>query len=532
MADLVLINGSVWTGDPRRPRAEAVAARAERILKVGTTSEVRALTRGGAEVVDLDGRFVLPGFTDCHTHFLAGGLAQGGLRLRGTANREEFVAQVSAAARDAEPDAWITGGEWDQELFRPVELPRREWIDAVTPANPVFLHRLDAHMALANSLALRLAGITGESAAPPGGEIVRDPGTGRPTGILKDAAMDLVTAKMPAPSFAEKTRAARAALGEAAAHGVTAVHEMADAASFEAFEELDRRNELTVRLSVYFPITEVGLLSRLKIRSPFGSPSLKVAGLKGFVDGSLGSGTAFFFEPYDDNSGTSGLLHEQMFPEGVMEERILEADRAGLQVAIHAIGDRANSVLLDIFERVTAANGPRDRRWRVEHAQHLRPEDISRFGRLGLIASVQPYHAIDDGRWAERKIGRKRAETTYAFRSLADAGAVLAFGSDWTVAPLDPVAGIYAAATRRTLDGRNPGGWVPAQKITVEEAVRAYTGNAAFAGFTERDKGTIEGGKLADLVVLSRDIFRIPAEDIMEAEVRMTIFGGRIIYRK
>jgi hypothetical protein len=270
----------------------------------------------------------------------------------------------------------------------------------------------------------------------------------------------------------------------------------------------------------------------LKIKSPFGGRFLKLAGLKGFVDGSLGSGTAYFFDPYTDDPGSSGLLHEQMFPAGIMEKRIREADRAGLQVAIHAIGDRANSLLLDIFERVMADDGPRDRRWRVEHAQHLRPADIARFGRLGVIASVQPYHLIDDGRWAEKKIGRERAKTAYPFRSLLDAGAVLAFGSDWTVAPLDPIAGIYAAATRRTLDGKNPGGWVPEQKITVEEAVKAYTAGAAFTEFAEKSKGTIEEGKLADLVVLKRDIFRIPAEEILDAGVRMTIVDGKIVYRK
>jgi predicted amidohydrolase YtcJ len=532
MADLVLVNGSVWTGNPRRPWAEALAARGERILKVGTSAEIRKLPTEGVEIVDLGGGLVLPGFTDCHTHFLAGGLAMRGLRLRGARSREEFVSMVSAAVPQAVPEGWITGGEWDHEQFRPPELPRKEWIDPVTPGNPVFVTRLDAHMALANSLALKIAGITKENRAPAGGEIVRDPDTGRPTGILKDAAMDLVASKIPAPSFAEKIRAAKAALGEAAAHGVTSVHEMADASSFEAFEELDRRGELTARISVYFPITQVGLLGRLKIKSPFGSRALKIAGLKGFVDGSLGSGTAYFFEPYADDPGNSGILNEQMFPEGVMEKRILEADQSGLQVAIHAIGDRANSLLLDIFERVTAANGPRDRRWRIEHAQHLRPGDIPRFARLGLIASVQPYHAIDDGRWAEKKIGKERAETTYPFRSLADAGAVLAFGSDWTVAPLDPLSGIYAAVTRRTLDGCHPGGWIPAQRISVEEAVGAYTRNGAFAGFSERDRGSIEEGKLADLVVLDRDIFRIPAEDITEAEVRMTVFGGRIIFRK
>ena len=532
MVDLVLINGSVWTGNPRQARADAVAVRGDKIYKVGTTGEIRALARDGAAVVDLKGALVLPGFIDSHTHFLAGGFALKSLQLRDAKSREEFVARIAAKARSIGKGEWIVNGDWDHQQFSPPELPRKEWIDAVTPGNPVCINRFDGHMVLANSAALKAAGITRDTPVPAGGEIVKDPTTGEPTGILKDAAMDLVYAKIPEPSFPEKLRAAEESLKEAAAHGVTSVHEMADASSFEVFEELDRQQKLTARLYVYIPITEVDLLSRLEIKSPFGGRFLKLAGLKGFVDGSLGSGTAYFFDPYTDDPGSSGLLHEQMFPAGIMEKRIREADRAGLQVAIHAIGDRANSLLLDIFERVMADDGPRDRRWRVEHAQHLRPADIARFGRLGVIASVQPYHLIDDGRWAEKKIGRERAKTAYPFRSLLDAGAVLAFGSDWTVAPLDPIAGIYAAATRRTLDGKNPGGWIPEQKITVEEAVKAYTAGAAFTEFAEKSKGTIEEGKLADLVVLNRDIFRIPAEEILDAGVRMTIVDGKIVYRK
>ncbi len=296
-------------------------------------------------------------------------------------------------------------------------------------------------MILANSLALKLAGVTKETPVPPGGEIEKDAATGELTGILKDTATDLVFAKIPEPSFAEKLEAAEASIRHAAENGVTSVYEMADAASFEVFEELARLGRLTTRVHVYIPVTEVETLARLKLKSPFGSPCLQLAGLKGFMDGSLGSATAYFFEPYTDDPKTSGLLHGQMFPEGIMEKRILEADRAGLQLAIHAIGDRANSMLLDMYEKAVAANGPRDRRWRVEHAQHMRPADIIRFGRLGLVAAVQPYHVIDDGRWAEKKIGPERIKTTYAFESLRRAGAVLAFSSDWTVAPLKPHPG-------------------------------------------------------------------------------------------
>jgi predicted amidohydrolase YtcJ len=307
---------------------------------------------------------------------------------------------------------------------------------------------------------------------------------------------------------------------------------MADASNFEVYQELLKNGALTARIFLYIPITEVDLFAQLKLLTPFGNDFLRIGGLKGFADGSLGSATALFFEPYADNPRTSGLLHSQMFPEGIMEERILKADRAGLQVAIHAIGDKANALILDIFEKAIAQNGARDRRWRIEHAQHLRPADIERFGKLGIIASVQPYHCIDDGRWAEGKIGAKRCATTYPFRSLLDKGAVLAFGSDWSVAPLDPISGIYAAVTRATLDGKNPGGWFPEQKITLEEAIRGYTSSAAFTEFSERHKGSIEIGKLADLVVLDKNFFEIPPEEIQNVRVQMTILGGKIIFQR
>ena len=532
MVDLVLVNGKVWTGDAARPRAEAVAVGGGRILAVGTTAEMRKLSPSGIKLVDLGGALLLPGFIDSHTHFLAGGFALKSIDLRKAKTREDFVARIAAKARELGPGRWVLNGDWDHQQFEPPELPRKEWIDAVTPANPVCVNRLDGHMILANSAALKLAGVTRATPVPPGGEIVLDPATGEPTGILKDTAMDLVYAQVPEPSFAEKLDAARASLRHAAENGVTSVHEMADAASFEVFEELARQGRLTARVHVYIPISEVETLARLKVKSPFGNPYLKIAGLKGFVDGSLGSATANFFEPYADDPKTSGLLHGQMFPEGVMERRILAADRAGLQLAIHAIGDRANSLLLDLYEKAEAANGPRDRRWRVEHAQHLRPADIERFGKLGLVAAVQPYHVIDDGRWAETKIGPERARTTYPFESLRRAGARLAFGSDWTVAPLSPVLGIYAATTRRTLDGAHPGGWVPEEKVSVEEAVRAYTVNGAWAEFAESFKGTIEPGKAADLVALDRDILTVPPEDIAGAKVTMTVFDGKILYRK
>ena len=532
VADLVLLNCAVWTVNPAQPWAEAVAIKEDKILEAGSSQEIKRMIGDSTQVIDLKGDMVLPGFIDSHTHFLDGGFSLLGIRLRDAESREELITKIADKAKKIEKGVWILDGDWDHQSFDPPELPGKEWIDPATLHNPVCVNRYDGHMVLVNSLALKLAGVTKDTHSPAGGEILKDSETGEPTGILKDAAMNLVTKHIPEPSFREKLKAAEVALKHAAEKGVTSIHDMANADNFEVYQELLRLNKLTARLYVYIPITEVELYARLKLKTPFGNNLLKIGGLKGFVDGSLGSSTALFFDPYTDNPRKKGLLHSQMFPEGIMEKRIIQAEKAGLQVAIHAIGDRANSILLDIFERIIAQSEKRDRRWRIEHAQHLLPGDIERIASLDIIASVQPYHAIDDGRWAERKIGRKRCQYTYAFKSLLEKGAVLACGSDWTVAPLDPIGGIYAAVTRQTLDGKHPEGWFPEQKISLEEAVKGYTLNGAYAEFSENMKGSVEKGKVADLVVLSRNIFKIPPDEIQKTEVKMTILNGKIIYKK
>jgi hypothetical protein len=387
-------------------------------------------------------------------------------------------------------------------------------------------------MSLANSAALKLAGVTRETKDPPGGLIVHDAKTGEPTGILKDAAMSFVWKVVPESSFDEKLTAARAATEHAARLGVTSVQDMSAGNDVGVYQTLLDRGELKTRIYAVSPLPSWERLARTGVRSHFGSDMLRIGGLKGFSDGSLGSTTAFFYEPYNDAPDTRGLAGDEMFPEGAMLERVRGADRAGLHVMIHAIGDRANDSILSIYEQVRRENGERDRRFRIEHAQHLRPQDISRFGRDKVIASMQPYHAIDDGRWAEKRIGHERARTTYAFRSLLDAGAMLAFGTDWTVAPLDPLLTVYAAVTRRTLDGKNPMGWIPEQKISVEEAVRAYTVGSAYAEFSEKEKGTITPGKLADLVIINSEIFQIDPNEIEKARVVMTIMDGRVVYER
>jgi predicted amidohydrolase YtcJ len=531
-ADLAFVNGVVWTGETRQPWAEAAAVRDDKIVAVGTSREVRRHAGRATRLIDGQGRLLLPGFIDSHAHFLAGGFSLLSLQLRDAASREEFVSRIARRAAGLPKGEWILNGDWDHQQFTPPELPRREWIDGVTPCHPVCVNRHDGHMVLVNSLALGLAGITGMTPTPAGGEILKDTATGEPTGILKDAAMELVARRIPEPSLENKLLAAEAALREAGRYGVTSVHDMADSSNFEVYEKLLRAGKLSARLLLYIPLDEIDIYERLRLKTPFGNGRLRTGGLKTFVDGSLGSGTALFFEPYADNPGRTGLLSPQMVPEGVMEKRILAADRAGLQVAVHAIGDKANAIILDIFEKVIRVDGPRDRRWRVEHAQHLRRADIGRFGELGIIASVQPYHAVDDGRWAEAKIGRERCRTTFAFRSLIDQGAVLACGSDWTVAPLNPLSGIAAAVTRRTTDGRNPDGWFPEQRLTLEQALAGYTRNGAYAEFAEHSKGTIAPGKLADLVVLDRNIFDLPPEAIADARVSLTILGGTAIYKE
>ena len=513
-----------------QPLANAVAICGNRIVAVGSTAETQKLCGANTRIVDAHGLLVLPGFNDAHVHFMSGGFQLSSVDLREANTPQEFAQRIGEFARRLPEGKWITGGDWDHERWPGGQLPTKELIDAQTPKNPVFVNRLDGHMALANSLALKLAGVTREIKDPSGGVIVRDSKTGDPTGILKDSAQNFVFKVIPTPSFEEKLSAARAASNHAASLGVTSVQDMSAAEDVGIYQTLLDRGELKTRINAVWPLPRWQELARTGVRAHFGSAMVRTGGLKGFADGSLGSTTALFFEPYLDAPNTNGIPSDEMFPENAMLDRVRGADRAGLQVIIHAIGDRANYTILSIYEKVASENGERDRRFRIEHAQHLRTQDIPRFARDKVIASMQPYHAIDDGRWAEKRIGQERAKTTYAFRSLLDSGAKLAFGTDWTVAPLNPMHTIYAAVTRRTLDGKNPNGWIPEQKISVEETVRAYTAGSAFAEFQEKEKGTIAPDKLADLVILSRDIFEIDPSEIDKVKVSMTILDGRVVY--
>jgi predicted amidohydrolase YtcJ len=533
-ADLVLVNGKVWTVSAATPKAEAVAVWRDRILAVGTTEAVKALAGPKTCVIDLKGRRVVPGFYDSHVHLLGSGQRLGEVALKDAADEAEFGKRLREFDRKLPRDRWLLGGEWDHDRTFGGKLPTAELIDKYVPDRPVFLRRYDGHMAVVNSVVLRKANITAEKADPPGGVIYRKPGTKEPTGLLRDNAMGLVDGLVPAPSETEIIEAVRAALAEARQNGVTSVQDMdgsGDATRrtlFRVYQQMARDGKLTCRIDLRWPLGEWQTLAKMGIEKGFGDDWVKIGGLKGFVDGSLGSSTAKMFDPFVNEPGSTGVF---VTPLDKLRRDIIAADREGLSVAVHAIGDRANAELLDIYAEATKTNGPRDRRFRVEHAQHLRPEDYPRFKELGVIASMQPYHVIDDGRWAEGRIGAKRCASSYAFRSLRDAGAKLAFGSDWSVAPLSPILGIDAAVNRRTLDGKHPKGWFPEQRITVAEAVEAYTLNSAYAAFEEKDRGSIEAGKLADLVVLSRDILAEKERDhIADAAVVMTIVGGRVVY--
>ena len=472
----------------------------------------------------------MPGFADGHTHFVQGGFQLASLDLRDAATPEEFVRRIAAFAKTRQPGQWIQGGDWDHTLWRGQPLPRREWIDSVTPDNPVFISRLDGHEALANTAAIRAAGVTKGTPTPSGGEILHDAKTGEPTGIFKDQALDLIGKAIPAPSAEEMDSAVARAMAYAASLGVTATANMsASWADLASYRRLERAGRMTLRVYLYFPIDGWRAVADTVRAGGAGDEWVRIGGLKGFMDGSAGSRTAYFFDAYDDSAGYHGLLQNT---EADMRTWIGNADSAGLQVAVHAIGDRANAMLLAIYDSVARAHGARDRRFRVEHAQHLRLEDIPLFGRLRIVPSMQPYHAIDDGRWVEQRIGPERIKSTYAFRTLLETEAPLAFGSDWTVATLDPLWGLYAAVTRRTLDGKHPEGWVPDQKITLAQALHAYTAGNAWAVFAENQWGTLAPGRDADVVVVDHNLFTMPPESLATARVSVTIVGGKVVYRR
>ena len=523
-ADIVITNANIWTGNDQQKKATAIAIAADTIMAIGSKEEIASFKGTTTEIVDINGKFITPGFIDSHVHLLTGGRRLLSVDLRDASTPEEFSKRITDFAKSQPKGEWILEGNWDHTLWGG-ELPRKEWIDELTQDHPVALYRLDGHMVFANSAALAFAGIDKNTPEVEGGIIIRDE-DGNPTGILKSNAMNILLDKIPPMPDEQKIKSFKAAMDYFLSNGVTSVHDVDSTESYETARQFLAKDELAVRVYSIKPIYKwQQLASKKRVDNQW----VKQGGVKGFVDGSLGSHTAAFHAAYSDHAHDKGFF---TFDPKDLYQWISDADKADLQIMVHAIGDNAIHTLLNIFERIIQENGKKDRRLRIEHAQHLASEDINRFAELCVIASMQPYHAIDDGRWAEEVIGPERIKTTYAFKSLLNAKAMLAFGSDWAVAPASPLYGIYAAVTRRTLDDKNPDGWVPEQKITVEQALQAYTKDAAYASFEEDIKGTLEVGKLADFVVLSEDITAINPVKIREVEVLQTYVGGKKVYEK
>jgi predicted amidohydrolase YtcJ len=533
-ADLIIQHAKIWTGDAANPTAQAVAVLQDRIVAVGADTDVEGWRGPQTRVIDAAGKLLLPGFNDAHCHFLSGGSQLNAVDLNDATSAAEFARRIGERAKITSKGEWILRGNWDETKWTPAEFPTKELIDPLTHEVAVFVSRYDGHMGLANSAALRAAGITAQTPDPPGGVIVRD-AKGNPTGALKDAAQDLMLKAIPSQTTEQRVRLALRALAHAASLGVTSCQNMDDGDNqtykdLEAFSLLQEQGKLTMRLYVAPSIVDWEDQAKIGVRHAWGSPFLRIGALKGYADGSLGSRTAYFFEPFSDTPGNRGLLSGQMQPPAAMRERMLKADATGLQLCTHAIGDQGISIILDFYAEIVKEHGPADRRFRIEHAQHMAAKDFDRFAQLGVIASMQPYHAIDDGRWAEGRLGHDRAGRTYAFRTFLDHRVRLAFGTDWPVAPLNPMLGLYAAVTRATLDGKNPNGWFPEQKLTVAEAVQAYTMGSAYAEFQENEKGSISAGKLADMVILSDDVFTIDPVKIRDVKVLKTFVGGKVIW--
>lgn len=524
------INGKIYTVNEKQPLAQSVIVEGNKILFVGSDIEAKQFIDSNTKVIDLYGKLMLPGFIDNHVHFISGGFYLLGIDLRPANSTTEFRTILREYVSKY-PSKWITGGYWDHEKWEVKELPTKEMIDDIAPNTPVFVERLDGHMGLANSYAMKLAGITKDTESPDGGLIVKDPKTGEPTGVLKDNAMNFIYNIIPSATSQENYDAALAALEEAKSLGITSVQDITFEDALTTFKKLKEEGKLTCRIFTRWPISDYKNLVDKNINIGYGDDFIRMGSLKAFADGSLGSSTAWFFERYNQDTTTTGLPMD-IITDGSMEKWGLDADKNHLQLSVHAIGDKANSYMLDLYEKIIKQNPKWDRRFRLEHAQHVRFEDIKRFAELGVIASVQPYHCIDDGVWAEKRIGPERIKYTYPFKSFLDAGVKMCFGTDWYVAPLNPLLGIYAAVTRRTLDNKNPDGWIPEQMISVEDAIKCYTINSAYASFEENIKGTIETGKLADLIILSDDILTIDPIKIKDAKVEMTMFDGKIIYNK
>lgn len=534
-ADLVIINGKVLTIDKDNPAVEAIAIKGEKIIAVGKTSEISALIeKDFTKVIDAEGRLVLPGFNDAHVHF--GPLDPDYVELRYTTNPVVIEQMVKAQVAKSRPGELINGGHWEHEMFIDKKWPTKELIDSVSPNNPVILSRADGHSLLVNSYVLKASGINKNTPDPYGGVIQKDPVTGEPTGIIKENAEELVKSgeiKPKRTTEEEKTRlwlGYLQALKEAREYGVTSI-QIPGSADFVAYEKLQKEGELTSRIDIGESLTDdfkkLNGYLELEKKYPMEGNWIRFGYLKAFIDGTIGSGTALMFQPFTDNLSTSGLA---MMPYEVFEDMVLKADKLGLQIGTHAIGDKGNNWVLNAYEKAQKVNGKRDSRHRIEHAQTLQASDIPRFAGLGVIASMQPTHCISDKKFCDKRIGTDRAKGAYAWKSLADAGAILAFGTDYQVEPLNPMEGLYASVTRKDRLGENGEGWHPEQKIKMEDAIKYYTLGSAYSQFMEDRKGMIKPGFLADIVIVDKDLLTIPENEIMKTKVDYTIVGGKVVF--
>jgi predicted amidohydrolase YtcJ len=553
-ADLILTNAQIETMDPAHEWAGAIAIRGESIVAVSyvTPGAPDAQKKSAADapdiqpwrgpntrIIDLHGAFVMPGFNDAHVHIGQSALTKLAIDFTGVQSLAEFQERIRENLKGRAPGEWITGFGWDQTLWPGRHDPTRADLDAVSTAYPMFFTRVDDHVAIANSLALKIAGVTKDTAEPGTGHIARDPQTNEPTGLLQEGgARNLVFSHIAAPSSAERRRGIELVLADAARNGITSLQDCsyleitADTAysreNFLIYQQLRKEEKLTARITEWLDFTLP--LPKLEVlRNEWGStnPWLKTGALKAYLDGSLGSRTAAMLAPYSDAPGTSGILHTD---EPKLAPMAIERDRAGFQIAFHAIGDRANHLALDTYAAIVAADGPRDRRDRVEHAQVVAPEDFARFAQLDVIASMQPSHLLDDERWASGRLGPERSRGAYAWRTMEQHGVHLAFGTDHPVEPLNPLRGIYACVTRQLPQG-SPS-WQPQESLPMRDCLRAYTVGSAFAEFEEKRKGTIAPGMFADLVVYAADLNQIPARDLLTTPVKITIAGGRIVYQQ
>lgn len=534
-ADLVILNGKVLTIDDGNPLSEAIAIKGETIIAVGKNGKIKKLIENEkTKVIDAAGRLVIPGFNDAHVHF--GPLDPDFIELRYTTDPSVITDKVKAQVEKSKPGEVIRGGHWEHEMFITREWPSKKLIDGVSPNNPVLLKRADGHSMLVNSYVLKKSGITRDTPDPFGGQIQKDPRTGEPTGILKETAQNLVrlgdvkSERSPEETAEKEWQGYLLAMKEARELGVTSIQN-AGSENFEAYEKLQWEGELTCRIDIGKPLTgNPAILSKykqLEEKYPDSGNWIRFGYLKAFIDGSMGSGTALMFEPYDDEPSTSGLA---MWDYAEFEDMVLTADRMGFQIGVHAIGDKGNNWLLNAFEKARDVNGKRDSRHRDEHTQTLQESDIPRFAQLGVIPSMQPAHCISDKKFYEKRIGTERSKGAYAWRSLLDAGSILAFGTDYQVEPLNPIEGLYAAVTRKERRGEEGEGWFPKQKLTMEEAIKYYTWGSAYAQFMEDRKGIIKPDYLADLVIVDRDLLTIPENEIMGTKVDYTIVGGKVVY--